>query len=202
MPAALPPPPDHSPFSCCCDPPPPPPAGQPRSADARMIAGMARMSLKAVFQRLCRPVDLHVDRVARVAREARIRVRREVQVRGKVRHVADVGRQEAVEPAGQSAREEGDEPGHDRDEERPDRPEDHPDQVRDREEQAEEDGQPRPLEVVGDHEANRVRGRLSPRRRLGLPARRLLHGLQYCALRRTATTVAASARLPPACPSL
>ena len=85
-----------------------------------------------------------------------------------VRRVADVCGEEAMERVRQPSEHEREDPGRRRDEEHRERPEHDPDEVRDREEEAEEDREPRPLEVVGDDDAHGVLRELA---RTARPAR-------------------------------
>ena len=102
-------------------------------------------------------VDLDVDPVrARPTREAREAAADHVDERDEVGRVADVRREEAVERVRQPSEDDRDDPDERRDDEHHERPEHDPDEVGNGEEEAEEHGEPRPPEVVGDDRAHGV----------------------------------------------
>ena len=101
-----------------------------------------------------RGIDLEVDGVPVAAAERRVRPGGQVDVRAHLDRVAQVRDDERLQRARRLALEEQREPEDDRDGGRRDAPERDDDEVRDREEEAEEDGDARPLEVVGDDDAD------------------------------------------------
>jgi hypothetical protein len=101
-------------------------------------------------------VDLDVDRIARLAREARVRIGGEEEVGMQMGREADVRGEEVVQAERRAPLDERQEPVHDRGEEDADRPDDEPDPERDREEQSEAHRQPRAVQVVRDHDPDRV----------------------------------------------
>ena len=108
-------------------------------------------------------VDLDVDRVRRAAAEAGVRAGREHDVRGDMGRVAHVAGEEVVDARRHLALDQHGEPGDEPDRTRGDAEERHPDEVGQGEEQPEDDGQPRPAEVVGDDESDRMTARLGSR---------------------------------------
>ncbi len=121
-----------------------------------------------------RRIDREVDLVRALApREAREPAPDEVDERDEVRRVAHVGGEEAVQRLRQPSECERDQPGEEPDEEDPDRPQQDPDEVGNREEEAEEDGEARPAEVVGDDRSHGVLGQVRVRLGLGGIGRRI-----------------------------
>ncbi len=104
----------------------------------------------------CRRRDLHVDGVPGRPRESWIGIRRHRDVRAEMRHVADVHREEVMQPVRQPPLHQRHEPGDDCEHDDAERPQHDPEEVRDREEQPEEDGQPRSLKIVVDDEPDRM----------------------------------------------
>ena len=122
---------------------------------------MARRPRKSVTTRRCRDgwIDRQVDGIAAgSADESRERTADEEEERHHVRRVAHPSGDEAMERHGTRPVTSATSQATTTASEREHAPEEEPDQVRDREEEPEEDGEPRPLEAVGQLESNRVRG--------------------------------------------
>ena len=101
-------------------------------------------------------VDLDVDGIPRLAREARVRISGEEEVRVEMRREANVRGEEVVQADRRAPLDECQEPVDDRDEEDANRPDDEPDPERDREQESEGHGQPRAVKVVRDDDPDRV----------------------------------------------
>jgi hypothetical protein len=101
-----------------------------------------------------RGADLDVDGILGRAGEARIRRRREREVRREVDRVPDVRGEEVVQRPGGPALEQDGEPDDEHERERRHAVQRHPDEMRQRENEPEQDREAPPREIVGDDEAN------------------------------------------------